>query len=55
MALQTRDSDSEIQTDLTETGRHERPKTFREKHALKVMGVIMAAMFALVIIAQVAC
>ena len=48
MALQTRDSDSE-------TGRHERPKTFRERHALKVMGAIMAAMFALVIIAQVAC
>jgi 4-hydroxybenzoate polyprenyltransferase len=48
MALQTRDSDSE-------TGRHERPKTFREKHALKVMGVIMAAMFALVVAVQVAC
>jgi len=59
MALQTRDSDSDIQTDQTqtetETGRHERPKTFREKHALKVMGVIMAAMFALVVAVQVAC
>ena len=55
MALQTRDSDSDIQTDLTDTGRHERPRTFREKHALKVMGVIMAAMFALVVAVQVAC
>ena len=59
MALQTRDSDSDIETELTETGRHERPherpRTFREKHALKVMGVIMAAMFALVVAVQVAC
>ena len=55
MALQTQDGDSEIQTDPTETGRHERPRTFREKHALKVMGAIMAAMFALVVAAQVAC
>lgn len=55
MAMQTRDSDSDIQSDLTETGRHERPRTFREKHALKVMAVIMAAMFALVVAVQVAC
>lgn len=31
------------------------PQTFRERHALKVMGVIMAAMFATVIIAQMEC
>jgi hypothetical protein len=53
MALQTRDSDSDMESETT--GEHARPKTFRERHALKVMGVIMAAMFALVIIAQVAC
>jgi hypothetical protein len=53
MALQTRDSDSDMDTETT--GEHARPRTFRERHALKVMGAIMAAMFALVIIAQVAC
>jgi hypothetical protein len=52
MSMQTRDSDSDGDS---ETERHERPKTFREKHALKVMGVIMAAMFALVVAVQVAC
>lgn len=31
------------------------PTTFRERHALKVLGTIMVAMFALVIVAQVAC
>ncbi len=29
--------------------------SFRERHALKVLGSIMVAMFALVIVAQVAC
>jgi hypothetical protein len=53
MALQTRDSDSDMDTETT--GEHARPKTFRERHALKVMGAIMATMFALVVIAQVAC
>lgn len=53
MALQTRDSDTDLDTEMT--GEHARPRTFRERHALKVMGAIMAAMFALVIIAQVAC
>jgi hypothetical protein len=57
MALQTQDSDSETETetDLEITGRHERPTTWRERHALKLLGAIMAAMFALVIIVQVAC
>lgn len=31
------------------------PQTFRERHALKVMGAIGAVMFSLVIIAQVGC
>ncbi len=31
------------------------PETFRERHALKVMGAIGAVMFALVIVAQVGC
>ncbi len=31
------------------------PQTFRERHALKVMGVVMAVMFATVIIAQMGC
>lgn len=53
MALQTQDTDTD--TDTETTGTHERPKTFRERHALKVLGVIMASMFALVVIAQVAC
>lgn len=30
-------------------------QSFRERHALKVMGVVMLAMFATVIIAQVGC
>jgi len=31
------------------------PQTFRERHALKILGVVMAAMFATVIAAQVGC
>jgi hypothetical protein len=55
MALQTQDSDSETETDLETTGRPVRPRTWRERHALKLLGAIMATMFALVVIAQVAC
>lgn len=55
MALQTQDTDTDTDTDLVTTGTHERPRTWRERHALKVLGVIMASMFALVVIAQVAC
>ena len=29
--------------------------SWRERHALKIMGVVMAAMFAVVIVAQVGC
>ena len=31
------------------------PQSFGQRHALKIMGVVMAVMFATVIIAQVAC
>ena len=41
--------------DASESGARIGPRTFRERHALKVMGGIMAAMFATVIIAQVGC
>jgi hypothetical protein len=34
---------------------HPRPQSFGQRHALKIMGVVMALMFATVIIAQVAC
>ncbi len=53
MALQTRDSDSDMENETT--GEHARPRTFRERHALKLLGVFLATMFALVVIAQVAC
>jgi hypothetical protein len=35
--------------------RRPQPTTFRQRHALKILGVIMASLFATVIIAQVAC
>jgi hypothetical protein len=55
MAMQTRDSDSDIKTDETDTGPHDRPTTFRERHGLKVLGTIMAVLFALVVAVQVGC
>ena len=55
MTLQNHDTDSENDTDLENTGRHDRPTTWRERHALKVLGAIMAAMLALVIAVQVGC
>jgi hypothetical protein len=42
-------------SDTKPTQPRTRPQTWRERHALKIMGVVMAAMFATVIIAQVAC
>jgi hypothetical protein len=51
MALQTQDTDTDTET----SGTPERPKTWRERHALKVLGAFLASMFALVVIAQVAC
>lgn len=41
--------------DREDTGEHRRPTSFRERHALKVMGIIMGAMLALVIAVQVGC
>lgn len=55
MALQTHDNNSDNERDLEITERRMRPTTWRERHALKLLGVVMAAMFALVIIVQVAC
>lgn len=53
MALQNDDNNSDNEPDLEMTQR--RPATWRERHALKLLGVVMAAMFALVIIVQVGC
>ena len=41
--------------DASETRSRMRPATWRERHALKVLGGVMVTMFATVIIAQVAC
>jgi hypothetical protein len=41
--------------DTGETRPRLRPQTWRERHALKLLGAVMVAMFATVIIAQVAC
>ena len=41
--------------DASTTNPRLRPQTFRDRHALKVIGVVMAGMFATVIIAQVGC
>jgi hypothetical protein len=41
--------------DASDTRPRMRPQGFRERHALKVLGAVMIAMFATVIIAQVAC
>jgi hypothetical protein len=46
----TRDTD-----DASDTNPRMHPPTWRERHALKVLGAVMIAMFATVIIAQVAC
>ncbi len=45
--------DTDPDTETTQL--RSRPATFRERHALKVLGAIMAAMFALVITVQVGC
>lgn len=42
-------------SDTNDTQPRMREQTWRERHALKIMGAVMAAMFATVIIAQVAC
>ena len=42
-------------SDASDTNPRLRPQSFRDRHALKVMGVLMVGMFATVIIAQVGC
>jgi hypothetical protein len=54
MAMQTQDSDSDIKTEPTDSGPRA-PTTFRDRHGLKVLGVIMAVLFALVVAVQVGC
>ena len=44
-------SSSDTNTNLTTT----RTPTWRERHALKLLGVLMLACFAMVIVAQTAC
>ena len=41
--------------EASDTNPRLRGQSFRERHALKVMAVVMAAMFATVIVAQVGC
>ena len=49
------DSDTHASHATEDTHPPPRGQTWRERHALKIMGVVMAAMFATVIIAQVSC
>ena len=51
----TTPSDAGDAGDASDTHPRLRPQTFRDRHALKVMGVVMGGMFAAVIIAQVGC
>ena len=46
---------SDFDLDSEDTLQRRRPQTWRERHALKVLGAIMVAMFALVIVVQVGC
>lgn len=55
MRSHSNDSAHHDDTDPSESQRRPGPQSFGQRHALKIMGVIMAAMFATVIIAQVAC
>jgi hypothetical protein len=48
-------SDTHDTHDKHDTQPPTREQTWRERHALKIMGAVMAAMFATVIIAQVGC
>ncbi len=47
------DTDPDFDSETTQE--RPQPSTFRDRHALKVLGAIMAAMFALVIAVQVGC
>ena len=53
MRPRLRDSTPPDDTDPRETAPG--PQSFGQRHALKIMGVIMVAMFATVIVAQVGC
>jgi hypothetical protein len=57
MHLRTEDTDSELPDfDDSVTEEHSRkPVTFRERHALKILGVIMGLCLGTVMFAQVAC
>jgi hypothetical protein len=51
-------SDDFESTDDSDTREHERQRqaaSFGHRHGLKVLGAVLASMFALVIVAQVAC
>jgi hypothetical protein len=49
------DSDDIEAREARETGGSRRAQSFRERHALKILGAIMVLMFATVILVQVAC
>ncbi len=58
MPSQLEDSDRNDRNDTGDAGDSSprtRPQTWRERHALKLLGVIMVAAMATVIVAQVAC
>jgi len=57
MHLRTDDTDPDTDTDFDDanTQEHRRPKTFRERHALKILGIIMGLSLGTVMFAQVAC
>jgi hypothetical protein len=48
-------ADASDASDASETHRRLPSQSFRARHALKLMGVVMVAMFATVIVAQVGC
>jgi len=53
--LDNSDTDGSETHDATDPRPRTRQQTWRERHALKLLGAVMAAMFATVIIAQVGC
>ena len=55
MPARHKDNATSHTDDAGETRPRLRPQTWRERHALKLLGAVMVAMFATVIVAQVAC
>jgi hypothetical protein len=55
MPAREKDLDSSETDDASDTRPRMRADSWRHRHALKVLGAVMVAMFATVIIAQVAC